>query len=79
MSPSDLIASVGGETVEPAGASGVDERLLGAPWLICAAFHDVFPPLDRSLWPSMACARSAGMFGFCCASVMASEVQLLQV
>src|SRR6516165_1704598 len=28
---STAIASVGGETVEPAGAAGVDERLLGAP------------------------------------------------
>ena len=55
-----LIALLGREAVEPAGASGVDKRLAVHPWLMCAAFHDVFPPPDRSVWPSMARARSAG-------------------
>jgi hypothetical protein len=35
------------------------------PWLMCAAFHDVFSPPFRFECPSIARARSAGTFGSC--------------
>src|SRR5689334_10332225 len=62
----------------PAPPVALSEALL-QPWLICAAFHEMLPPPVRSIWPSIARARSGGTFALlpppCAGIVMPSDVQ----